>query len=177
VTELDFRTRHDPLTGLGNRTLFYDQLGHAVDLHRRDLRSAAVIMCDIDDFKAINDTRGHAAGDEVLVWLGERLRSLTRAGDTVARLGGDEFAVIIEDGGDPTALADRLLAATATPVTVAGTPLRVSVSLGIATLEVGDRASAEDLVVRADLALYESKRRGKSTVSRYRPDLAPLPER
>ncbi len=94
------RALRDPLTNLANRVLFHDRLDHAIQLYHRDQRSVAVLSMDLDDFKLINDTLGHAAGDALLVQAGQRLTSCVRTGDTVARLGGDEFAVLIEDAGE-----------------------------------------------------------------------------
>ncbi len=112
---------HDPLTGLANRTLFHDRVEHALAL-RSPAGPIAVLFCDLDDFKTVNDGLGHAAGDALLVAVAGRLRGCLRAGDTVARLGGDEFAVLLEQRSEPPALvADRLLAALATPLTLSGT--------------------------------------------------------
>src|SRR5450756_1083168 len=95
--ELVHQAFHDPLTGLANRALFSDRLQHAVQLQRRDLRPLAVLCLDLDDFKLVNDTLGHPAGDQLLLRVAERIRGCLRGSDTVARLGGDEFAVLIED--------------------------------------------------------------------------------
>jgi diguanylate cyclase (GGDEF)-like protein len=91
--ELHHQAFHDPLTGLANRALFADRLELSLQLHRRDLRPLSLLYCDLDSFKTVNDTHGHEAGDDILEAAAERLRAVTRPGDTVARMGGDEFAV------------------------------------------------------------------------------------
>jgi diguanylate cyclase (GGDEF)-like protein len=163
---------HDELTGLANRALFNDRLGHALDLHRRDLRPVTVLLIDLDDFKTVNDSLGHPAGDELLERVAERLRAVSRTGDTVARLGGDEFAVLMEDGGQPVDAAARVLGSFDQPVLLGGRAVPVGVSLGVATLRPDDSpASAVDMLKRADLAMYAAKRGGKSAVRLYSPDL------
>ena len=155
----------DPLTGLANRSLFLDRLEHALALHARDMRPVAVVFLDLDDFKAVNDTLGHAAGDELLLRVAERLTGSLRGGDTVARLGGDEFAVVLEDGGDATEAAARISAAMAVPFTVAGTARAVGASTGVVALGPEDPAvGADELMARADAAMYTAKRSGKGRV-------------
>ncbi len=116
--ELRYQAFHDPLTGLANRALFTDRLRHCIELHRRDLRPLSLLYCDLDGFKAVNDVFGHDAGDHVLRAAAERLRAVTRPGDTVARMGGDEFAILIEDGGDAVTVAARILDALSQPASV-----------------------------------------------------------
>ncbi|MGY1651035.1 diguanylate cyclase domain-containing protein [Geodermatophilus sp. SYSU D01119] len=155
----------DPLTGLANRALFLDRLEHALTLHARDMRPVAVVFLDLDDFKAVNDTLGHAAGDELLQRVAERLTGSLRAGDTVARLGGDEFAVVLEDGGDAGEAASRVAAAMALPFPVAGTLRPVGASTGVVALGPEDTAAgADELMARADAAMYAAKRAGKGRV-------------
>jgi len=98
--ELTRQAFHDPLTGLANRALFLDRVRHALPLARRHRQSLSVLFLDLDDFKKVNDSLGHAEGDRLLITTAERLRACARAGDTLARLGGDEFAVLIEDAAD-----------------------------------------------------------------------------
>ncbi len=158
--ELESRALHDPLTGLANRVLFSDRLDHA--LARRAER-VAVLFLDLDDFKTINDTFGHQAGDELLVAIADALARSVRPEDTVARLGGDEFAILIEhDAGEGTArvLADRLHAALRTPVRVAGRDRAIGASIGISLGESGV-ATADTLMREADIAMYVAKGDGK----------------
>ena len=109
--ELRHRALHDPLTGLANRALFTDRLEHALTLRRDTRTHLAVLFCDLDNFKIINDELGHHAGDSLLCLVADRLRECLRPGDTVARLGGDEFAVLLEGTHDPMFIAGRLVEA------------------------------------------------------------------
>ncbi|MEX0831630.1 MAG: EAL domain-containing protein [Nitriliruptoraceae bacterium] len=172
-TELERRLRHlalhDPLTGLGNRELFRDRLEHALARIRRTGAQLAVFMCDLDDFKDVNDTLGHAVGDHLLSQVATLLSGVTRAGDTVARLGGDEFAVLFEDvesTRDTITLARRALDALRDPIRIGNHDLRVGMSIGIA-IDGGQR-SAEELLRDADIALYEAKAQGKRRWSVHR---------
>jgi diguanylate cyclase (GGDEF)-like protein len=141
---------------------------HALDLHRRDLRPVSVVFCDLDDFKAVNDTLGHAAGDALLVAVAERLRATVRPGDTVARLGGDEFGILVEDDGDATALAARLLDAFTIPVRISGREIPVRASIGLTSVDPADPPiNGEELIRRGDVAMYRAKRSGKGTVVAY----------
>lgn len=157
---------HDALTGLANRTLFSDRLAHALAVRERDLRPVALIFLDLDDFKHVNDTHGHATGDAVLVQIAGRLRGCLRSGDTVARLGGDEFAVLLEAGAqEPEIVGERLLEAFAEPFEVTGSSLSVGVSIGI--VHVPDGAAVTDasaLLDEADVAMYAAKRGGKGNL-------------
>ncbi|MGY1744604.1 putative bifunctional diguanylate cyclase/phosphodiesterase [Blastococcus sp. SYSU D00695] len=163
---------HDGLTGLANRALFLDRLEHALALHRRDLRPVAVVFLDLDDFKVVNDTLGHLAGDELIVRVAERLTGATRDGDTVARLGGDEFAVLLEDGGQADTAAARALEALRAPFQVAGRSLPVRASVGVCALGPDDApVRADTLLIRSDTAMYAAKRSGKDQVVAYRPGL------
>jgi diguanylate cyclase (GGDEF)-like protein/PAS domain S-box-containing protein len=164
--ETRHRATHDPLTGLANRTLFLERLEAA--LKRRGAR-AAVLMCDLDDFKLVNDSLGHCAGDEVLIELGKRLQRVTRAGDTVARLGGDEFVVLFEDVASPDealALAARLADAWSEPLTTAEGTIFSTVSVGI-SLSAHDTESASTMLVQADAAMYRAKERGRGMVELF----------
>jgi diguanylate cyclase (GGDEF)-like protein len=166
--QLQHQAFHDSLTSLANRALFIDRVAHAVELHHRTPRPVAVLLLDLDDFKSVNDGLGHAAGDELLVQVTERLRATTREGDTVARLGGDEFAVLTEDDSDATGLARRILHALDQPILLQGRRLSVHASIGIALLGDGPaRLSGEDLLRRADLAMYAAKRAGKGIALAY----------
>ncbi|MDQ6692660.1 MAG: EAL domain-containing protein, partial [Candidatus Dormibacteraeota bacterium] len=160
--ELRYRAFHDPLTNLANRVLFIDRLEHALSRSLRGGHRVCVLFLDLDDFKGINDIRGHAAGDQVLVAVAERLRAIIRPQDTAARFGGDEFVVLLEDlanrSGAEVAAA-RILDALRTPFDVPGFEVTVGASIGLAMAT--RRSSAEDLVLSADAALYVAKSQGK----------------
>jgi diguanylate cyclase (GGDEF)-like protein/PAS domain S-box-containing protein len=160
---LTHRALHDPLTGLPNRALFTDRLEHALtDAARTGLRSGLVYL-DLDGFKHVNDTAGHAAGDELLQQVAARLRQCLRPGDTLARLGGDEFAVLCPGSSGAVALvAERLLQALRAPVVLPAGTYSVSASLGVTLTLAQD--SAEAAVQRADAAMYAAKRGGKDQV-------------
>jgi diguanylate cyclase (GGDEF)-like protein len=163
--ELEFQAFHDPLTQLANRALFRDRLDHALQ-QRRD-EPVSVLFVDLDDFKTVNDSLGHDAGDRLLASVGERLRACVRVGDTVARIGGDEFAILIE--GDRAAtegplLAQRVLAALDVPFAVSGRDLRISASLGLAT---GEYETGAGVLQDADLAMYAAKANGKARVELF----------
>ncbi len=165
---LEYRAFHDPLTGLPNRALFADRLEQA--LARAGRRGGdgegggivAVLLVDLDDFKGVNDSLGHAAGDALLTAVGERLRSCLRPADTAARLGGDEFAVLLENADEEEAagVARRVSAALRAPTTIEGQRVAAGASVGVA-LSVGVGYSPGDLLRKADLALYRVKRGGK----------------
>ena len=151
----------DSLTGLPNRALFRDRLEHAA-ARRRDGAAVSVLLIDLDDFKTVNDSLGHSAGDELLTILAGRLRGQVRPGDTLARLGGDEFAVLVEDPGEgeAAALAERLLSHTRAAVQLAGGEVACTCSIGIAAMEPDGGEQAEQLLRNADLAMYAAKRDG-----------------
>ena len=163
--QLEFQAFHDPLTELANRALFRDRLDHAL-AQRRDA-VVSVLFIDLDDFKTVNDSLGHDAGDRLLVSVAERLRACVRLGDTVARLGGDEFAILIEDDRDATegpVIAQRVIAALAVPFSNAGRDLRASASLGLAS---GRYESGREVLQDADLAMYAAKANGKARVAHF----------
>jgi diguanylate cyclase (GGDEF)-like protein len=166
--ELRHQAFHDGLTGLANRALFLDRLDHALELHRSDLRPLAVLLCDLDDFKVVNDTQGHAAGDELLVRVAERLRGALRSADTLARLGGDEFAVLLEHGDEAESVAVRVVAALDAPFFVAGRALGVRASVGVALVDAtATTPGTDELLARADTAMYAAKRAGKGRLRLY----------
>jgi diguanylate cyclase (GGDEF)-like protein len=156
---------HDGLTGLANRALFLDRLGHALDLGTRRHRPVSVVFLDLDGFKAVNDSLGHATGDALLVGVAERLRGALRTTDTLSRLGGDEFAVVVEEGDDAATVAHGLLEALQVPFHLAGRTVKISASVGVATVEPGlGAAHAANLLHRADVAMYAVKTSGKGKV-------------
>ncbi len=163
---------HDDLTGLANRSLFADRLAHGLDLHRRDLRELAVLFCDLDDFKLVNDGLGHAIGDQLLMRVAERLRAALRPGDTLARLGGDEFAVLLEDGDDPVTVAERMRQVLNDPFTVDGNQLSVRASIGVAVVTPDMLTpTSNEIMASADIAMYRAKRSGKNELCIYRPGM------
>ena len=160
--ELAHRALHDALTELPNRALTVDRAEQLLARARREQASVGAVYVDLDGFKNVNDTYGHAAGDELLKAVAERLKLTIRQGDTTARLGGDEFVILVEsaslDAG-PELVAERLLQVLREPYEVAGRQLRVTSSIGLAT---GLRANAEELIHDADIALYEAKSAGRN---------------
>jgi diguanylate cyclase (GGDEF)-like protein len=156
---------HDALTGLANRSLFYDRLEHAIDLSRREPRGLAVLLIDLDQFKPINDSLGHAAGDELLVAVAQRIRGCLRANDTAARLGGDEFVVLAEGVttvDDAREVAERVIGVLAEPFPLAGAKMSVGASVGVAFAPTG-AGSADELLNNADAAMYAAKRAAAGT--------------
>jgi len=165
------QTLQDPLTGVGNRALLLDRLQHALERLRRRPEPFAVVVLNLDDFKAINDTLGHGAGDTVLAALGARLRQALRAEDTVARLGGDEFAVVLPGASRAAALrlAEVIREATRAPVVVEGREFSCDASMGVVVASQGD--SADQLLRDADLAMYAAKLRGRGTIALFEPSM------
>ena len=164
---------HDQLTGLPNRALLTDRLSHAAHSVARGGHGAMLLYLDLDNFKAVNDRFGHAAGDCLLVAVADRLLGLVRGADTVARLGGDEFVVLAEDLADPEAaarsLAERIHQAMRPPVPVGEGQLYTSVSIGIAPVVPEDNPEVN--LSRADVAMYEAKRSGPARYESYNPVL------
>ena len=163
---LEHQALHDPLTGLPNRALFSDRLEHALlkRAGRRGSGSVAVLFMDLDNFKYVNDSLTHEAGDGLLVRVAERLKSCVGPGDTVARFGGDEFTVLLEDAGpgEAGALAERIAEELKAPFDLDGREVSVTFSIGIA-LGGTDRERPADLLRKADLAMYGAKAEGKNT--------------
>jgi diguanylate cyclase (GGDEF)-like protein len=170
--ELHHQAFHDPLTGLANRALFADRLRHGLELHRRDLRPLSLLYCDLDGFKAINDTLGHEAGDEVIKIAAERLRAVTRAADTVARLGGDEFGVLLEHGDtETTAIVAHILDAFTQPTYVTEQIVTLGISIGVAELDAAATPiTAATFLHRADAAMYHAKRTDKGSAVTWTDD-------
>jgi diguanylate cyclase (GGDEF)-like protein/PAS domain S-box-containing protein len=181
--QLQHNAEHDPLTDLPNRALFTKRVQHALSGRRASdrgvaLRNTAVLFIDLDGFKAVNDTIGHQAGDELLVQAARRLQDSVRHGDTASRLGGDEFAALI--AGDNTRdrdarerhileLADRLRTTLSQPYLIDGNDVRVNASIGVAFAESG--LGAGELLRNADLAMYRAKAGGKGRVELYKPQM------
>ncbi|MDE0803872.1 MAG: diguanylate cyclase [Acidimicrobiales bacterium] len=155
---------HDSLTGLPNRAAIVEHLTGAIARRRRPREvSGGVLFCDLDGFKAVNDTHGHAAGDRVLVVVADRIRSACRTGDRVGRFGGDEFLVVLENLDQPTEIAriaDRVIQAMTVPILIGDRPFTVGLSVGIAVSDGGDD-DATAVIDRADAALYDAKRAGR----------------
>ncbi len=155
---------HDPLTGLPNRALFLDRLGVALDRSRRASASVAVLFLDVDNFKQVNDSLGHAAGDRLLSGLADRMQAMLRPMDTVARFGGDEFTFLIEDLAserEVVLIAERITQATSVPIRLEDGETSITVSIGIAM--VGDASLLPESVIReADAAMYRAKELGRS---------------
>jgi diguanylate cyclase (GGDEF)-like protein len=167
--ELRFQAYHDPLTGLANRALFIDHVERHLKEKPGDL--PVVLFVDVDDFKIVNDSFGHATGDALLVKVGERLRGCVRADDLAARLGGDEFGILLLDDPQLTRalrVADRIITALQAPFAILGQDLRVGASIGIASGHGGAEAPQE-LLRNADMAMYTAKSRGKGQAAVFEP--------
>jgi diguanylate cyclase (GGDEF)-like protein/PAS domain S-box-containing protein len=174
--QLTHRAFHDPLTNLANRALFSDRVQHALSRKSRDPNSLSVVFIDLDDFKTINDSLGHGAGDRVLIEASARMLRCMRPMDTLARFGGDEFAVLLEDVGGPSEVgevAERILKALQKPLTVEGKEVYVNASMGVAMVEGGDALtrSADELMRDADIAMYMAKRDGKGGYRVFEPGM------
>ena len=164
---------HDALTGLPNRNLFMDHLRLALALAHRDHRSVAVLFLDLDRFKTINDSLGHSAGDDLLRIVASRLRGALREGDTVARLGGDEFTVVlpaIEDERAAVRVAEKVLDLVRCPLTLHDREIVITCSVGISLFPRDDQSS-EELLKKADIAMYQAKQRGRDAFQLYLPSM------
>jgi diguanylate cyclase (GGDEF)-like protein/PAS domain S-box-containing protein len=172
--QLQHQAFHDAVTGLANRALFKDRVEHMIERQSRDDLPVSVLFMDLDDFKTINDSLGHAAGDRMLSEVGERLKNSLRQADTAARLGGDEFAILLEDGGDGVDAAEvaaRILASLEGPFHLEGKEVFVRASIGIATADArtGGPEGAEELLRNADVAMYMAKEAGKGRYQVFEP--------
>ena len=170
--QLAHQAFHDQVTNLANRALFGERVRHAVARSRREDYGLAILFVDLDDFKTINDSLGHAAGDQVLNEVAQRLTASIRASDTAARFGGDEFAVLLEGTDGPQTAADtaeRIIEALTVPMTVEHKQLAVRASLGISVVEGGGTADADELIRNADAAMYIAKREGKGGYRLFEP--------
>jgi diguanylate cyclase (GGDEF)-like protein/PAS domain S-box-containing protein len=166
--QLRHRAFHDPLTQLPNRALLLDRIEQAM---ARERRTVALLFVDLDDFKVVNDTLGHAAGDALLTAVAARLRGCLRSADTAARLGGDEFALLLEEVVDPAEgdrVAGRVLDTMRRPFSLHGEPVHVTVSVGLVTAAAGT-LTVDELLRRADFAMYAAKHNGKSRAEQFDP--------
>ena len=161
----------DPLTGVGNRLLAYDRLTHALSVAGRRGTAVAVLYVDLDHFKQVNDQLGHAAGDQVLRQVSDRLTEVLRHTDTIARLGGDEFLIVCEDLDEPLPgldLARRVRECFEEPFAVGPRRHRLTASIGVSYNR--DRpVSPDELVGEADAAMYEAKARGRDAIEVFTP--------
>ena len=176
LAELEHQAFHDTLTGLPNRALFRDRVGHALARQRRDHLPVAVLFLDIDDFKNVNDSLGHAAGDEVLRELGRRLEDCMRTVDTAARLGGDEFAILIHEAESELQaieIAHRVMDALRVAISLDGRDLTIATSIGIAFSDQGAASDrdADELLRNADTAMYMAKENGKGQYQVFEPEM------
>ena len=170
--ELSYQAFHDALTGLANKALFQDRLEHAAARLERTDAHLAVLFIDLDNFKTVNDSLGHAAGDEMLRRVAEVLIGCLRKVDTAARLGGDEFAVLVEDIGDrkdAINLAERILTALRSPVRVGNEEMSATVSIGVTFDAPG--ITSDQLLRNADLAMYTAKERGKNRFEEFQNEM------
>ena len=170
--ELRFQAYHDPLTGLANRSLFLDRIQERLEGGSSEAMPVLLFL-DLDDFKIVNDTMGHAAGDRLLVGVAERLREVLRPTDVAARLGGDEFAVLLDDGPElshAAVVADRIIDVLRSPFPIDGQEIIVGGSIGVAAARVG-AAGAAELLRNADVAMYTAKGAGKNRVSVFEPTM------
>ena len=171
--QLQHQAFHDPLTGLPNRALFIDRLEHALARGGRQANRVAMLFADLDNFKVVNDSLGHNAGDQLLVAVAQRLKDGLRPEDTAARLGGDEFTVLVENVenvGDAIRIAERIAEILQPPFAFEGQEVFVTASIGI-TLSSSAQDRAEDLLRHADLAMYRAKHKGKARYEVFEPSM------
>ncbi len=170
--QLAYQALHDPLTGLANRSLFGDRVEQALARTRRSCSSLAILFINLDEFKSVNDTLGHASGDELLGEIASRLIANARPGDTIARLGGDEFGLLLEDCGQHASIGavERVQQALSVPVLIDGNEIAVTASVGIA-LGGASSDSVTELLRNADIAMYSAKSRGKGGYEVFRTEM------
>ena len=171
--QLAHQAFHDSLTGLANRALFRNRVEHALARMRRQRRPIAVLLFDLDGFKTVNDSLGHAFGDSLLVAVAHRLRDHLRPSDTACRLGGDEFAVLAEDladRGDADVVAERILESLRVPFLVDGKEVVLTASVGV-TIAESTQSDPDDLLRNADVAMYTAKGRGRNRFELFKPSM------
>jgi diguanylate cyclase (GGDEF)-like protein/PAS domain S-box-containing protein len=170
--QLAHQAFHDPLTGLANRALLRERLQHALARVARSREPLAVMFIDLDEFKAVNDSMGHDAGDELLKAVAGRLRESVRPADTIARLGGDEFAILLEgmlSATEAPRVAERIIRTFTMPFDLDGHPVSIGASIGLALKD--GKEGTEELLGNADVAMYAAKARGRGCYEVYRPEL------
>jgi diguanylate cyclase (GGDEF)-like protein/PAS domain S-box-containing protein len=170
--QLAHQAFHDSVTHLANRALFNERVRHAVARNLREGAGMAVLFVDLDDFKTVNDSLGHAVGDRVLLEVAQRISTSIRAADTAARFGGDEFAVLLEDVQELSAAvetAERILESVSRPLTLESNELVIRASLGISVVEAGSASDSEELIRNADAAMYIAKSDGKGGYRVFEP--------
>jgi len=170
--QLAHQAFHDPVTHLANRALFNERVRHAVARSLREGIGMAVVFVDLDDFKTVNDSLGHAAGDRVLLEVAQRISASIRAADTAARFGGDEFAILLEDVHDiqsAAETAERILETLARPLQLDHNDIVIRASLGISVAEAGTTTDADELIRNADAAMYIAKGEGKGGYRVFEP--------
>lgn len=173
------QAEHDPLTGLFNRSVLLERLADAVAASERTGRQGALMLVDLDDFKGVNDTLGHDAGDMLLVTVAQRIRSILRKSDTVARLGGDEFAIVISHLSgvdDAVRIAEKILVCVREPIDIGHRRVNADCSVGVAMFP-DDGGSSKELLKHADIALYHAKGRGRGISCFFDPALRDSVER
>jgi diguanylate cyclase (GGDEF)-like protein/PAS domain S-box-containing protein len=172
--QLEHQAFHDPVTQLPNRALLNERVRHALARTRREGKALAVIFLDLDDFKTINDSLGHAAGDRVLLEVAKRLATSIRLSDTAARFGGDEFAILLEDPTGPqeaAEIAERIIEELKKPLQIEGKEIGVRASLGISIVNPPSALDADELIRNADAAMYIAKRDGKGSYRLFEPTM------
>jgi diguanylate cyclase (GGDEF)-like protein/PAS domain S-box-containing protein len=172
--QLEHQAFHDPVTQLANRALLNERVRHALARTRREDSELAVIFLDLDDFKTINDSLGHAAGDRVLLEVAKRLATSIRVSDTAARFGGDEFAILLEDPTGPQGaaeIAERIIEELKKPLQIEGKEIVVQASLGISIVDQPSALDADELIRNADAAMYIAKRDGKGSYRLFEPTM------